>query len=329
MDADDGDASTAPPSVTVDAGESGKLLGEESEAAAPWRNLQGVLMVVVVLLSVHSVAFLYQSTVSGFDLETASTSEQLMMVWCSGWITAATTGFGALPFFCVKELSDRTVAACNAVAAGMMTAASIGLIAEGCLQESTPGTFLVPAVRVLLGMYLGAGFVKATSMYLGESEPSDLFDTPVLDMRRALLIMSVMTLHSISEGIGIGVSYSSQSLGGFVTASLAVHNIPEGLAIAVVLIPRRFSLLSTTLWCVFSSLPQPIMALPAYLFTQQFIFVLPIGLGLAAGAMGIVVVTELIPESMHALSPPIAYSIAFSAMMLMGATQVLLRENSV
>lgn len=37
-------------------------------------------------------------------------------------------------------------------------------------------------------------------------------------------------------GVGLGVSFSakhSPSLGAFITATLAIHNIPEGLAVSI------------------------------------------------------------------------------------------------
>ena len=52
------------------------------------------------------------------------------------------------------------------------------------------------------------------------------------DARKALLILSAMTFHSVAEGIAIGVSFSTQGNLGFVISSaLAVHNIPEGLTV--------------------------------------------------------------------------------------------------
>ena len=62
------------------------------------------------------------------------------------------------------------------------------------------------------------------------------------DARRALLIVGVMTVHSAAEGIGVGAAFADGStLGLLITIAIAVHNIPEGLAISLVLVPRGTS----------------------------------------------------------------------------------------
>ncbi len=118
------------------------------------------------------------------------------------------------------------------------------------------------------------------------------------DARTAVLIVAVMTVHSFSEGVGVGVSYAGgDDLGVFITAAIAVHNIPEGLAISLVLVPRGATVLAAAGWSVFSSLPQPVMAAPAFAFVESFSRFLPIGLGFASGAMAWLVLAELIPDA--------------------------------
>lgn len=113
-----------------------------------------------------------------------------------------------------------------------------------------------------------------------------------------MTIVAVMTVHSFSEGVGVGVAYGgSEALGVFITLAIAVHNIPEGLAISLVLVPRGARVRTAAAWSVFSSLPQPLMAVPAFLFVEAFAGLLPYGLGFAGGAMVALVLLELIPDA--------------------------------
>jgi zinc transporter ZupT len=114
------------------------------------------------------------------------------------------------------------------------------------------------------------------------------------------LIIGVMTVHSVSEGVGIGVAFGGgEALGLAIAVAIAVHNIPEGLAISLVLVPRGSGVGRAAAWSVVSSLPQPMLALPAYLFVETFEPVLAVGLGFAAGAMLWIVGRELLPEALR------------------------------
>jgi zinc transporter ZupT len=185
----------------------------------------------------------------------------------------------------------------------MMVAASYSLFVEGCTYADPSDTSSVsPETRTGAGAVFGLLFILATKNFLERYEDLKVGVLGGNDARKALLIFFVMVMHSFSEGVGIGVSFGGvhgSDLGVFISASLAVHNIPEGLAIAVVLLPRGVSILTAAVWAIATSLPQPLMAVPAYSFVHHFVPILPVGLGFAGGAMAWVAFFELLPEAME------------------------------
>ena len=232
-------------------------------------------------------------------------------------VTAAATGLGAIPFLFLRDMSRRWLGLSNALAAGLMGAASSTLIYEGIADS---------AARVLLGVVLGLAFIAGTQRLLRARPDAQLGSLRGADATRGILIVAIMTLHSVTEGIAVGVSFGGGlALGLFITIAIAVHNVPEGLAISLVLVPRGEPVWRAAAWSVFSSLPQPILAVPAFLFVESFEPFLPVGLGFAAGAMLWMVFAEMIPEALEdAPRDAVALTVTLS-LVAMIAFQSLLR----
>ncbi|WP_273524575.1 ZIP family metal transporter [Rhodosalinus sediminis] len=234
----------------------------------------------------------------------------LWIVVAAAFVTAIMTGVGALPFLVVRRLGDRTMGLSNAVAAGLMLAASHSLIAEGVTLDVS---------LTLVGVLAGLGAIVLANRALTGAGEVDVADLTGANAAKALLILGIMTAHSFAEGVGVGVSFAgSEGLGAFITTAIAFHNVPEGLAIALVLIPRGTAVWKAALWAIFTSLPQPLMAAPAYLFVETFRPFLPVGLGLAAGAMIWMVFAELFPDAQEKVSSESAatgVALAFAVMM--------------
>ena len=216
---------------------------------------------------------------------------EVVLVFLYALATALATGLGALPFVFVRTISASFVAYANAIAAGLMLGASFGLVTEG--TASGRG-------ETLTGALLGVLFILLTQRLLGEQDEEELVFEAVRGegARKMLLMMVVMTVHSFAEGVAVGVSFGGGiTLATVITIAIALHNVPEGIAITAVLRPQGVSIPRCAGWSVVSSLPQPLMAVPAFLFVEAFRPALPYGLGFAAGAMVFMVLVELLPEA--------------------------------
>lgn len=231
--------------------------------------------------------------------------------------TALATGLGAVPFLFVRRMPRRWLGFSNAVAAGLMTGASVGLLSEGLAYD---------AVRLGAGALIGVAFIIGSQRFLTGHSSLEFDTLRGADARKALMIVGVMTIHSVSEGVGVGVAFGGgEALGIFITIAIAVHNIPEGLAISLVLVPRGGSVTRAAAWSVFSSLPQPLLAVPAFLFVEVFAAFLPVGLGFAAGAMLWMAFSDLLPEAFADVRPALAATTFVIAIAAMLAFQALIR----
>jgi zinc transporter ZupT len=237
------------------------------------------------------------------------------VVFLAALLTALATGLGALPLLLGRRI-DRLLGLGTALAAGFMAGASAGLFWEGV----SSGVW-----RTVAGAVLGAVFILVTRQVLGHHRHAQFGALRGADAVGALMIVGVMTLHSFTEGIGVGVSFGDgAALGALIATAIAVHNIPEGLAISLVLVPRGVSVTRAAAWSVFSSLPQPLMAVPAYLFVEWFEPLLPVGLGFAGGAMIWMVAAQLLPDALRTTSPARVAAAASVATAAMVALQIVL-----
>jgi zinc transporter ZupT len=233
-------------------------------------------------------------------------------------ITAVATGLGALPFLFARALPKATLGLANAVAGGLMLGASFRLTYEGFADGEA-------LWRTVGGAVAGLVFITVTRALIGEQDDVKFAGLKNVNATRALLLFGVMTLHSVTEGAGVGVSFGQgQSFGLFITIAIAIHNIPEGLAISLSMVPRGTPVWQAATWSVVSSLPQPIMAVPAFLFVETFAAWLPVGLGFAAGAMFWMVLAELIPEAIENASAHHVAAVTTLSLLAMQVIQVAL-----
>mgnify|MGYP000117916820 CR=1 FL=1 len=250
----------------------------------------------------------------------------LAFVFLAGLVTDLATGLGALPFFYTDEISDRWNVALWGLASGIMVSASLfGLFNEGLAYSTGLPLLLVGGIvagavlvevsdRVLDRIDVGGDDVEADGGgHAHDERPLSAEAFATADLKKLTLILGILTIHSFPEGVAVGVSFAELGLEGgipvlgfsvpllavFMTVAISIHNVPEGTAIAI---PMRAMGLSN--WrmvgaAVFSSFPQPVGAVIAFVFVRWAQSFLPFGFGFAAGAMVYLVATEFVPEALE------------------------------
>ena len=232
-------------------------------------------------------------------------------------LMAAASALGAVPYAVARaRTKSKSISAlANACACGVMLAASFDLVHEG----QGHGPFLTA-----LGLGVGAWTISKAQAWLSERDEGLRFGSlRGADARKTLMMIGIMTAHALGEGCGVGVSFSGDGgrrNGRVVTLAIGAHNVPEGMAVANVLASRGASAWTCAMWCVITSLPQPMLAVPAFLFVETFERLLPVALGFAAGCMVWIVFAELLPDALADSSD--AKSVATTVTMSAGALEL-------
>lgn len=249
----------------------------------------------------------------------AELARLLLTTFVAALIADLSMAFGVAPFFFVQRLSTKLTGMFSAAAGGMMAAAGlVQLVGEGL--DRGPG---LGGWEVVAGLLVGGALYAMAARWMETHEEFDVLSLREAGGTRALLIVAAMTIHSLPEGIAIGVAFGSQDRGlGFaVVSALAVHNVPEAIAITLGLRAAGVTAWRCLGYALLTSVPQPLAAPFAAWFIWLFEPLLPFGMGLAAGAMTFLVIEDLLPEAFER-APRLAVAGAFvggaGAMVVLG-----------
>ena len=238
------------------------------------------------------------------------------------------TCLGAAGVYVLKEeLNPKVQKALTGFAAGVMVAASVWslLIPSMEASEQMGQWAFLPAV---IGFWAGTLFLLALDHFIPHLHmDADEAEGPKCSLPKSTMLVLAVTLHNIPEGMAVGVvlagwltGTADVALSGALALSLgiAIQNFPEG---AIISLPLRASGMSrhrAFLGGVLSGIVEPIGGLLTILAASLVVPVLPYLLAFAAGAMLYVVVEELIPEMSsgeHSNVGVLAFAFGFTLMM--------------
>ena len=214
-------------------------------------------------------------------------------------------------------------------AAGVMVAASIwSLLIPAMNQAEHMGKWaFVPAA---VGFLLGMGFLLVLDKLIPHLHMNaTVCEGPQCRLRKTTMLVLAVALHNLPEGMAVGVVYADFLSGsGALTLSaalalslgIAIQNFPEGAIISMPLRSEGVGKGRAFLYGALSGVVEPIGALLTIWAASLVTPALPYLLSFAAGSMIYVVVEELIPEMSeepHSNVGTILFALGFTLMMVL------------
>jgi ZIP family zinc transporter len=214
----------------------------------------------------------------------------LEILWISTIAGFATT-LGSILVLLFGRPQERVMAALLAGAGGVMLAV--------VTLDLLPSAWKIgPPLQVFLGLVLGLLFMAAADRQLNSTSPTLPLTRRQRLKRVGLLVASGIALHDIPEGMAIAVGQEATDGLGFVIAlAITLHNLPEGMATTAPLKMARIRWWKILLLNIGIAFFTPLGALLGVIAVESVKDSLAFFLALAGGAMSFLVFAELWPLS--------------------------------
>jgi ZIP family zinc transporter len=233
-----------------------------------------------------------------------------------GMAAALATAAGTLPVLLAQGVSQRLYDAALGLGAGIMLAATAFSLVLPAIAASKAGgaTPFGASVTVGGGIALGMAAVLLLGRIADHGAPAQPLPGAAMPVRHAWLFVAAVAIHNLPEGLAIGVAYAGVDAlkAHSLATGIAIQDVPEGLVVAMALRAVGYGRGFSTAMGMLSGLPEPCAAVAGALLIAYSAALLPWGLAAAAGAMLFVICHEVVPAA-HRHGPRTGASCALVA----------------
>lgn len=238
-----------------------------------------------------------------------------------------TAGAGCV-YFMKDKMNDLVQKMLLGFASGVMVAASVwSLLIPAMDMSSNLGKMsFLPAT---IGFLLGIIFLLTLDHLIPHMHLNNEKEGPQSQLKKSTMLVLAVALHNIPEGMAVGVIFAGLASGNHeityagalaLSLGIAIQNFPEGAIISMPLKSTGLSKHKSFVYGMLSGVVEPIGAGVTILLSSFVLPILPYLLSFAAGAMIYVVVEELIPEASqghHSNIATIGFAVGFVLMMIL------------
>ena len=230
------------------------------------------------------------------------------------------TTLGGIIGILTKRNSNKFLSFVLAFASGLM-------LAVVCFDLIPEALELTSIFIVLVGIILGIITMIGCDTLVNKKFNVSSIHTKNTNLVKTGIIVSIgLALHNIPEGLAIGSGFeASNALGFSLAIAIALHDVPEGLSMAIPMKSGGMKPFKIMFYVILSGIATGIGALIGAIVGNISVSVIAICLAFAAGAMLYIVSGELIPESnqlyqgkMTAIGNMLGFLIGLFAMIING-----------
>lgn len=212
-----------------------------------------------------------------------------------GFIAGLGTCLGALAVIFFGRMRPGTLSFILGLASGIMAAVIIFDLLPSAIRYSSPQS-------VLAGFLGGIILMAALGQSLNLLFPATFQARDYLKM--GYLIATGIALHDFPEGLAIAAGFATaDKIGPLLVLAIGLHNIPEGMATAAPLHQGGLSAGRILALNILISLITPFGTFAGLIILDYSISFIGLMLAFAAGAMTYIVLGELAPESRRNSKP--------------------------
>lgn len=210
-------------------------------------------------------------------------------------LAGAATGLGAIPVLMLRRPSERLMAPMLGLAGGMMLAASLFSLLVPAVQTVMASDAVWSLGTATAGALLaGVAAMQMLDRRLPHEHVEEVESSGM--QPNVALVVAAIAIHNVPEGLAVGVAAAAGADHGM-SLGIALQNIPEGWIVASAMVALGAAPLRAALIALGTGLVEPVGGLFGVIASTVAGAALPMALAAAAGAMLWVVSHEMIPAS--------------------------------
>ena len=218
----------------------------------------------------------------------------MLWVLLAAGIIALATFIGTCVGYLFKDITQKANDSVIGFSAGVMLCAAIFGLVEPSIEYGGKYGEIV----AIAGIFLGAIFLGLIDRLMPKINSKIGVNTSKGESR-ALLLVAAIAIHHLPEGIAVGVSFGTGNFSdiAMVCGSIAIQNLPEAAVIIAPMLKSGISRKRAMIIALISGCMEIIGTFFGFFAVSAATFIMPFALAFAGGSMIYIIIDEMVPET--------------------------------